>query len=1133
MAPVVALPTPDPYARRRGLVEAFLRERSVKLADLYAWAGALLEDRRPEGWPHMVAHVGRELMNRLADHLDEVPVGDPDARTSPTRPEEIARRLSKALKRDEGALRTTARELVEAIEDGGRVTELRAAALVAQAEAGEQLDQADIEAWVRAWRELQRRFARRAHLPGPTIEVPEGEVECAWRELTDLLATRVALEPFFESMDDLLELAGRADPDQNTVQAALARLRRGTKSRFYEELVDPRWVELLAAEGMFRHPPAAIRQEDTIRFPEWPEGLVLLRFAATAPELVAAAAVGVPASDNARVAQLLAATAAELPAEVAADTGLAGRVARDLSGTAQLLDVAEPAGQLAQRLARAGRLSKALEILKALLRIEFFTVSSGSDIFPDWQRARYRHDEYLVDRSARAMLDDVVAADACKTIKTLTRLLAGAQRKLDRQDSTRWRDDVSGAHSPFGDDPRHLLLELLRDACAALAMRGGDQADWVLEHLQAQESAIFKRLWVHLLAELPNQSSEGRAALMDPDTLFSRERLGEAYRLLPVGFAEMDAEDRAALLALINAGPAPASLKLPAEEFDTDFVSAWQDEWRQRLLSALEPLLETDDRARLDDLRARRGRIDHPGFVGMRSTSWVGPTSPASAVDLAAMEREDLVALMLDFRAERHFGVPSPEGLGRELARAVESDPTSWSWLADRLGEIPPVYVRSWLNGLTAAVRADARLPDAERVLAAIAWVLEQPADADAQRVSLDEDTDFYGSQHAGADLLVEALRRDQLQLGQREQAWTLVHRLAADPDPTPDREASADAEPAHLALSALRARGAEAVLRYLWWLDARLPNGAGPGALGFAAAPETQPVLERLLDEDDSRAVRAALAVELAVLVTLDRDWLAARIGVIADPASDALARVGWSAYLKYAALYAPVITLLADAYRRAVASLGDAPAEIDEDRRHLADHVAVIWRDIPDAAPGLLDELLAVAPDADCARGIATLGRALHREGVSNYEPTDADLTRHRALWDARLDDQPGPLELREFGWWWSSGRLRDADDLRRLAATLRMANGRVGDVRTALKVVDEILATDPALTEPALEVLEALADARTAQSQYIDPALLTRLLSTSLADPAHRARATAVVHRFGEQGYLTLRSLLDGPQ
>ena len=1072
-------------------------------------------------------------MNRLADHLAEVPIEDPDAPAFPTRPLQIAERFSEGLAGDEATLRSVARELVEQIGRGGELTRIRASALVDEAEEGTEPDAAATQAWVRSWRELQQRFAGWAHLRGPAArEIPGDQLDAAWRELTDLLATRVALEPFFDSMDELLGIARRPGPDREIARGALARLRAGTKARFYAELVDPAWVSLLLAEGMFGAPPAAIREGDFVRFEEWPEGLVLLRFAMSAPEDVARAAAAVPDSDNARVAQLLANVAAQLPAGLAADTGLAARVVRDLGATARLLDVADPAGTLARRLAQAGRTSKALDLLQALLRIEVRITPSGAEWLPDWRNGRFRHDEHLVDRSARAMLDALIAGDPRATVKVLIRVLSSAQRRLATEDSTRWRDDVADTRSPYGNDPRHLLLELLRDASVALAERGTDERRWVLERLESQESGVFERVRLHLLGVVPDEAARRAAALTDPDTLFSRDRIGEVYRLLPATYREGDLSTRAALLARIEAGPDPSGYGLPAADLEhlSEEVEAWQDEWRQRLLSALEPQLDATGSQRLQSLRDRRGQLDRPGFAGVRSVSWVGPTSPKGAAQLAALGRDELVALLRDFRAASHVAVPTPEGLGRELAQAVEYDPKGWSWLADRLPEVPPLYTRSWLAGLHASLRAGALLPDPAGTLAVLTWVFEQPADQGAQEHRLEGDLDFYAAQIAAVDVLIGLLSGDGLALAERTRVWALVERVAADADPTPERETSTDAEPLQLSLSALRARGAVALLRYLQWLDRHLPDGERPGQLGFAAAPETQPTLELLVDEDPSRAVRAALTAELPLLATFDREWLGARIASIVDPSGDALAQVGWKTYLRYAAIYDSVTSLLADAYRRAVATMADASADDDDDRRQLADHVAIIWRDLPDTVEGLLDELLAVGTDTDRARVMALLGRALNPRGPSDYAPSTEDLNRHRALWDSRLAANPGPLELREFGWWWSSGRFRRPEDLARMTATFAAAGGQVGDIRDALALVRDLLSEDTALAAPVIQLLEALAQARTAQSQYLAPELLSDLLRPALERADLRDRAVALVHQFGAQGYLTLRALLD---
>lgn len=121
---------------------------------------------------------------------------------------------------------------------------------------------------------------------------------------------------------------------------------------------------------------------------------MLVAFASRAPEEVVRAATAVPASDNARVAQLLAHAAASLPASLVADRGLARRVVRDLNGPARLLDVAEPAGVMAANLARGGRVSKALDVLDALLRLEVDVTPSSVDWLPDHRHGRFRYDEY-------------------------------------------------------------------------------------------------------------------------------------------------------------------------------------------------------------------------------------------------------------------------------------------------------------------------------------------------------------------------------------------------------------------------------------------------------------------------------------------------------------------------------------------------------------------------------------------------------------------------------------------------------------------------------------------------------------------------------------------------------------------
>ena len=60
----------------------------------------------------------------------------------------------------------------------------------------------------------------------------------------------------------------------------------GNYEYFFGKLKSPDWITPLQKKGRFSHPPAAIVEETSIRFPGWPEGEYLVRMAPLAPEAV-------------------------------------------------------------------------------------------------------------------------------------------------------------------------------------------------------------------------------------------------------------------------------------------------------------------------------------------------------------------------------------------------------------------------------------------------------------------------------------------------------------------------------------------------------------------------------------------------------------------------------------------------------------------------------------------------------------------------------------------------------------------------------------------------------------------------------------------------------------------------------
>jgi hypothetical protein len=1092
---------------REALVETHLEERSLVLAGLYAEARRLLSVREPAGWTNLVGHVGRELMNRLADH-EPVPIEDPDRKRGRTGTERYVERLREAAKSDDTAeMRAAAEWVVEDFERGRESIEGRAETLLGAdaAEAG-----GDTAAWVSQWRRVQGVMVGFAHVAAPNAAPrdPE-ELAGAFAELTDLLAVRVAREPFFDSFDELMEIAHAAEPDADLARGALARLRAGTAARFFAELESPGWVELLAGLGVFtKEPPPPRRDGDWISFPAWPEGQVLLRFAGSAPESVAAAARSVPDSENASVAAVLAETALLLPAALVAGA-LARRVARDLGTSARLLNLSITAGDLIAHLAKGGCIPGALKILVALLAVDVRSEESAADFLPPRAVGRFASDSYQVTEAVESALPALLEADAPATFKKLVRQLRGAQRRLAFNDSTAWRDGIDGPDEPAEFEPRHLLLQLLRDAGIHVIGEGEAAGEAALAELEDEESAIFTRLRMYLLARSDLAAREGPELLGDHEVLFDFHSRPEVRELLGAAWPRLDVEKKVRLLESIDGGPDPTRIAIdPVAEAEK--ARSYRDDWRLALLEPLDGELDAEHQLWLEALRTARGPE-----IPLPRSGFFAAESPSTQEELAAMDPDALIIHLRDFRPDPHFGAPSREGLGREFGEAVAADPEHFLVLIDRLNELPLIYVRGALQGFAKALKG-AWTPADGQVINAVAFPFSDAAEA------APADPERSGVQLVATDTL-EALLRADPTIALREQIFAVIEKAAASPDPSPERDAQTE-EPMGLAIGSIRGRAVEMALEYLGWLHRA-------GVVGFGEAPEAQGLLDRLA-ADPARAVRAMIGANLGRLAAVDIDWVAEHRPQVADPDGEEPARAGWEGYLGYGSIVSgDLAEALSASYSEAVDQLSDGGPEEERIRNSLAEHVGVIWRDVEERAPELLPSFLAHGTDEDKARLIGTLGRALRGSEPGSYQPDEAALERHRELWSARLGAEDlGTKEAEEFGWFFTSGRLTRSEDVERLARTLERTGGRVQDVRGALSLLARLVCEDPTLAESAMSVLEALAAAASAGPQYIRAAHLQSILREGLRGEDTSERARALIHAFGEQGFVALRALLD---
>ena len=147
---------------------------------------------------------------------------------------------------------------------------------------------------------------------------------------------------------------------------------------FFGQLKEPAWIEPLRAIGRFKHPPAAIRKDNTIAFPSWPEGEYLLRMANLQPETVKNVLLDVPVSDNSRVHEYALEAAAEMPPTLSAE--IARKEAKWIDTQESLfMLLPQKIARLVVHLVSGGEENAALELAQATLRIRAPKIGQGQD----------------------------------------------------------------------------------------------------------------------------------------------------------------------------------------------------------------------------------------------------------------------------------------------------------------------------------------------------------------------------------------------------------------------------------------------------------------------------------------------------------------------------------------------------------------------------------------------------------------------------------------------------------------------------------------------------------------------------------------------------------------------------------
>jgi len=1086
-------------SRQREIARS-LSGHNPELARWFTSAAALAYDRHPSAWPELVAHLGRDLMNRVPEYFD---VPRPPRIEYPN----LVGRLVSALGDDaelgsELVLDGRALEAVRELVDAQRTNTTRPGPAVLFAAAGRARSPLATHrmALDQAWTATQRGFVSSVHMRSVGKRpVAASEVLALFDRFEDLLAAQLGAVSFWSLEEELKEISAIADPTRSDLDRALVLARGEAINTFLGSLRSLAWLSPMRAARLFESPnPTEVLEDGSYRTPFWEPSRFLVRVAAEAPAEVTEMLLSLPETDNSRVHRDIIDAALAMPAEHAAP--IASTVPSLLPGRYPMF-ASEPAADLAGKLVTHGHIDAGIGLARFLLTTEAFVAADrgfGADV-------GFRHvfDSDFTFAEAVSAVRAAVGEHA--PLSGLRLFVEALARTLDDELHARgrsgpeelsyiWRKAIDDhAQNVHDGEVRDALIVAIRDLAVATISADPSRGPEVLTALAASAHLIFRRLALHVIrvCEFPSVGDLRRAAMLDREAFDDRRLHREMFLLQRERFGELSAVDREQIISWIEAGPDDdAAWRGAFEQFegrpaDDNDLALRTAGWRQRHWLALEPWLSAEQRGQLEALNAAHGVDDHPEFSTFVTADFRPIEMPYESDDLRAMSIPELLEVFTSWQPSGDGLAARPDALGMAVEQAVRDAPDHWAELARDLSAAPPRYRQFMLSGFAAAT-AIGRPFDLSAVLDLAAAHLEDGP----PRITDDEPR--RNGRRAIADLLRWVLVTGSASASELDESiWPLMQQLASDEaeavDDTTDEIPSWSPSEHQLPLDTVRCLAYQAAIAYA---------GRIASAADSQREREVRGLIEAGLDPDrePSPAVRAKLASQLPELVKLNADWAARLLGPMLMGEPEHLVEVAWSAVLDLTPIPLEVVQVLlrAEAYEWALTHIG-AETRFSQDRRErLGRHLlgaAVfdlegfrtpwsLWHDLEDGEVR--------------ARVVETIGHELRSRG-DQQGLAEALASRWRERLDALPDGDP---ELAGYGSWFAAGLLDPHAGADLLGETLRRSGGTIRSVRAVLEVA---IAAVPSASLPIIEALTLIADGPTAGQLGWHHRLVRELIAT----------------------------------
>lgn len=925
-------------------------------------------------------------------------------------------------------------------------------------------------------------------------------------------------------------------PTREQVRLVLERVRRGSDiAYFFGELTSAEWIGPLREEGLFDNPPGPEVEGDWVRYPEWPAARYLARVSSTAPSEVLEIIHAVPEVGNPRIHDTFVEAALAMPHEMAAQ--LAPDVARWLQSSKHLLLLPEHAAKLTSRLALEGATAEALVIANALLTI---------DPPGEFDDPHTRPSAHVGGHEFPRVLDEIcgplIETAGVSALELLTSTLATVLAYLQPKDKRPPFEDFSYIWRPVltesersARDPAAALTDVIVPAAERLVNSGEIPADEVLTLLGKGHWKIERRIALHLLARFPDRFDLTAAAnlvinaatIRDPACEYELQAaIGALYPLLPK-------KGRSRYLDLVRRGPVASTAQ--RKRFGarwSEFVVHWQS---KRLAPVFHALSDVDrvwassvlDETIIDELLTRPRR---------RSASFVGPISPRTPNELAALSVGEILEFLETWVPTGDWAAPSPEGLGRALSSAVSMKPRYFASAAQDFIGYNPVYVRSVVSGLRDAVSQGARI-SWNPVLALCKWITMQSLEVvHADWRESDRDPGWSWTWIDVARLVSEGMVHSTsgLPRSAASQVWAVLERISRMPEHSSEFSTEArgrEIDPAMLSINTGRGEALHAVVRYAWWES----KGKGPirqkvrSLLGYHADPT----------HEKSAAVHSVYGRWLSVLLTLDKAWTQTILPKIfpSDSNLNIYWRAAWDSFVSFDQPTRSTFESIEGEYRRAIREIFiESNDQHKIDRIHAtAQHVVIyyLWElFVLTDSESLLRTFLNNASDEARAELIAFTGRLLRDEEKSN-RPSARQVELLKLLWldrreSAERGDDDMARELAAFAWWCGTSSLEPEWWLPQLQ-WITSNSIEPDPIFLVLDALPSAASVDPVTTVRILRRLLDIAKSPWTFSGHVDEIRNTLSIAMSSSDETAKEGGRQLINKLGALEIADLRDLL----